>query len=276
MTRAKFLLIGFIFCNLTWQILVWGIHFVHPWLGMILVILLPVLLGVVVYLVFLIKADDDWTMVFLISVIFFPIFYFSLHATRAPEYVEFVHDGYRYYAGGVGEINSADAKFYELTDFALKDAKAGEFGASYGASTRKSSTTHTKNFVVPLFDKNDLSAPRAWLFDSYHSRGSRIDNGDHGYYGFDRTDLSKPHMVSTLYAKKVSSDGADGAIAQYLNKKNLPPARDALVLEIVDEPAESYYRKGKIYLWIWTFLLNLCFMGFSFSTSGKTPKSDRI
>jgi hypothetical protein len=276
MNRAKYLLIAFLFCNLTWQILVWGIHFLHPVLGVLMVFLLPVFLGIAVYVIFPGDFDDDWAVVFFASGVLFPIFYFSSYATRAPEYVEFVYSGYQKYAGKIVEIQNHEPLFYELTDFAVKDAKAGEFGASYSSSSQKSSTTYAKHFVVPLFDKNDSSAPRAWLFGTYKSGSSRIDNGDAGYYGFDRTSLGKARTASTLYAKKVSSYDAERAVAQYLKKMNLPAVSEPLVLEMVDEPAESYYRRGKIFFWIWTGFLNMGFMGFSFYISGKTPESDKI
>ena len=276
MNRAKYLLIAFLFCNLTWQVLVWGNHFLHPALGVLTVFLLPIFVGVAIYLIFLNDFDDDWWVVFFAAGVLLPVFYFSSYATRAPEYVEFVWSGYHQYAGKIGEIPNGEPLFYELTDFALKDAKAGEFGVSYSSRSHKSSTTHSKHFVVPLFDKNDQSMPRAWLFDTYKTGSSRADNGDGGFYGFDRTSLKKAGGASTLYAKKVGSYDADRAVRQYLKKMNLPAIENPLVLEMVDEPAESYYRKGKIFFWIWTVLLNIGFMGFSIYTSGKTPQSDKI
>lgn len=276
MSRVKYLLIVFLFCNLIWQILVWGNHFLHPTVAALAVFLLPLFLGIAVYAIFLDDFEDDWGVVFFASFILFPVLYFSSFMTRAPEYVEFVYSGYQTYAGKVGEIPNGEPLFYELTDFAIKDAKAGEFGASYSSKTQKSTTTHSKHFVVPLFDKNDQSQPRAWLFDTYKSGSLRADNGDAGYYGFENTNLSKPLNAATLYAKRVASYDANKAIVQYLKKMNLPKVETPLVLELVDEPAESYYRRGKIFFWIWTVLLNIGFMGFSFYISGKTPQSDKI
>lgn len=278
MNRALYLLIVFIFSNLTWQIIIWGNDLVHPLLGIALVLVFPIFAGVAVYLIFLDKIDDDWSTIFLASGVLFPIFYWSLYATRAPEYVRFVHSGYHRFAGAVGEINSSEPLFYELSDFHVKDAKSGAFGVSYSSSSRKSSTTHAKHFVVPLFDKNNaIAAPRLWLVDTYKTGSSRADSGDHGIYGFEKTRLGGGALnASTLYAKRANSYDAQRAVQQYLKKMNLPPDENPLILELVDEPAQEYYRKGKIYLLIWTFFFNLFYLGASAYVSRKRSDSGKI
>lgn len=261
-------------CNVTWLIIVWCFDFL-PWLGaFLLVIFFPVFASVAVGLLTVWKIGEDLMAVVAGASILFPIVYGVSHATRMPDYVRFVHSGRAAFQGAVSEIESGRHLFYALDGFLIKNLQTeDEFGVSYSSSrTRQSTTTYAKHFAVPVFDAKSADAPpRLWLCDSYKSGSSRSDSYEYDLYGFEKTSLSQSLNAVTLYGKRGDDDNCRRAVAQYLTKKNAPPlVEKPLLLELVGEPAEDYYRTASRHYWMMTAVLNLLFLGLSIFSLKKT------
>jgi hypothetical protein len=260
-------------CNVTWLIVVWSFDLLHWLAAFLLVIVFPIFASVAVGGLALSKIGDDLMAVVAAASILFPIVYGVSHATRMPDYVRFVHSGRDAFQGAVSEIESGTHLFYALDDFLIKNLKTEEeFGVSYSSTTRKSSTTHAKHFAVPVFDAKEPDAPpRLWLCDTYKSGSLRSDNYEYNLYGFEKTSLSQSLNPATLYGKRGGSDDCRRAVAQYLTKKNAPPLIEKpLLLELVGEPPEDYYRTARRHYWMMTAVLNLLFLGLSFFSLKKT------
>ena len=92
-------LLVLVYFNAVWQIMLWAYDLLHPVLGFMLVFFFPVIAGVAVYLVLYEKAGDSWTGPVLVSTILFPIFYSVSYATRAPDYIKYIHSGRDVFSG---------------------------------------------------------------------------------------------------------------------------------------------------------------------------------
>ena len=261
MKRLLFLLVALAYCNVTWQAVVWGRDAFPAFLAFLLIFLIPIAGGVVLFLIFNAHVSEDWSAVFLGAGVLFPVVFMFTYATRMPDYVAFVKSGRHAFDGRLSDIRDDGSMFYSVRDFVVKDARAGHFGTSYSSTTRKSSTTHSKHFVIPLFEHSADDTPRAWMFGSYSSGSLRVDDGGHGIYGLDQTRLLRRARGNVIHGLRVADDDARRAVSQYFRKMNLAEVGEPIVLRPVDQPAAEFYRTGEIQWWVFTALVNILFLG---------------
>ena len=163
--------------------------------------------------------------------------------------------------GRAADVRDDGSLFYSVRDFVVKDVNEGHFGASYSSTTRKSTTTHAKHFVIPLFAKAADTQPRAWMFGSYTTGSLRVDDGAGGIYGLDQTSLLRRARGDVIHGLKIGDDEARRAVSQYLRKMSLPSGGEPIILRPVDQPAAEFYRIGEIQFWSFTAALNVLFLG---------------
>jgi hypothetical protein len=243
--------------NTVWQIMLWTYDLLHPILGFILIFFFPVLAGVAVFLLLYEKVGDSWTGPVLVSTILFPILYSVSYATRAPDYVKYVHSGGDVFAGRPSGIDNNDHLYYSLENSLVK---AEEYGASYSSNKpRQSTTTYSKHFALPIFDAITDERQNAWICSSYSS-GLRIDDGKGGTYGLKETELKSAFGTGVIHGRRIVESNCFRAVADYLGKSGLPPIERPLVIDLENEPAAEYYRKARIHFWILTGILNALFI----------------
>lgn len=251
---------AFIYCNLTWQIIVWSNDLLHSFIGLLFVFIFPIFSGVAIYLFLTLKLEEeDRGGAFIIAGLLIPILYMVSYATRMPEYVKFVHSGYSSFSGDVSGVNSNEYVFYTLKGFEIKNLKDGEFSVSYSSYKPKSSTTYYKHFVIPVFDAKNVGEPKVWLCAAYKSQ-TISDDYKYNLYGFDKTGLSKSIYSDIISGIAIRDYDCDRAILQYQKKFNLPKTENTLILDVKDETAEVYYEKARFHFWIFTGSMNLFFL----------------
>lgn len=270
MKNLLFLIVGFLYCNVTWQSIVWLYGLVPSFIGLVLVFVIPIALGVGLFLYFNAKVDENMSAIFVGAGILIPVVYMFSFATRMPDYVRYVETGRHTFVGRPADISDRSAVFYEIREFVAGKVDNGEFGVSYSVTSRKSSTTHSKHFVVPIFDAADTTSPRAFAFATYTGGSSEIDGGQRGLYGFDQTLLRQRIGRENLSGRKVSDDNAVKAVADYVQKRGANPEPAPLIIELVDESAADYFKTGAFHFWSMTAILNLIFMGVCFYASSHT------
>lgn len=262
MKRLLFLLVAFLYCNATWLAVVWTRDVFHPVIALFLILLIPIGPGVVLFLIFSRYVSDDWSAVFVGAGVLIPVVFLFTGATRIPDYLAFVRQGRPAFDGRIADVTKDDgALFYSVRGFAIKDPRAGHFGASYSSSTRKNSTSHAKHFVIPLFANPADPMPRAWIFGSYTTGGLRVDDGAYGLYGLDQTGLLERARGAVIHGVRMAGDEARGAVSQYLRKMQLPGIDEPIILRPVDQPAAEFYGTGERQLQGFTVALNLLFLG---------------
>lgn len=261
MKRLVFLVVALAYCNVSWQAVVWGRQYVPAFVAFLLIFLMPITLGVVLFLIVHRYVSDDWAGVFVGAGVLIPVVFMATYATRIPDYVAFVSRGRPSFDGRLADATHDGALFYSVRDFVVKNTGDGHFGTSYSSTSRKSSTTHTKHFVIPLFANPSDDVPRVWMFGSYSAGSLRVDDGTHGIYGLDQTRLPAQAGGEVIHGLRIEDDDARRAVAQYLRKMSLAGDGDPIVLRPVNQPAAEFYRTGEIQLSVFTAVLNLVFLG---------------
>lgn len=250
-------LITLVYFNVIWQILLWGYHLLHPVLGFTLVFAFPVVAGVALYLVTYEKLAEGWVGPVLVSTILFPIFYSVTYATRAQDYVKYVHSGRDVFSGEVSGIDNNEHVYYTLENSMVKPE---EFGAAYSSNKpRQSTTTYSKHFALPVYDAVTGGRQNAWICSSYSS-GIRIDDGSGGPYGLKDTELRSAFGTGTLHGRRIVESNCFRAVGKYLENAGLPGIDRPLVLDLEKEEAAEYFRKAKLHFWVVTGILNAFFI----------------
>jgi hypothetical protein len=276
MKRLLFLLVAFVYCNVMWQAVVWGRDFFHSFIALLLIFIVPITAGVVLFLIFNKYVNEDWSAVFVGAGILIPVIFMFTFATRMPDYVAFVRDGKPAFDGRIADVADDASRFYTLRDFAFKSPRDGHFGASYSSTSRKSSTTYSKHFVVPLFVNPDDARPRVWLFASYTTGSLRVDDGDYGIYGLDETSLQRRLRGDVVHGLRIKDSDARDAVAHYLKKMNLADdGSEPIVLSPVDQAANEFYRIGEYQFWGFTAVFNVLFLGVCFYASRGSESSEQ-
>ncbi len=259
--RLLFLIVALLYCNATWQAVVWGREFFWAFVAFLLIFLIPIVSGVALFLIFYRHVSEDWAAVFVGGGVLIPVVFMFTFATRMGDYVVFVQHGRPAFDGRIADARDDGSLFYSVRDFVVKDPDDGHFGTSYTSTTRKSSTTHAKHFVIPLFANATDPLPRAWMFGSYGTGSLRVDDGAGGIYGLDQTSLLKRSRGDVIHGLKMADADADRAVYQYLKKMKLPTGGEPLVLRPVNQPAAEFYRTAEIQYWVFTAALNVLFLG---------------
>lgn len=250
-------LLVLVYFNAVWQIMLWTYDLLHPVLGFMLIFFFPVIAGVAVFLFLYDKAGDGWTGPVLVSTILFPILYSVSYATRAPDYIKYVHSGGDVFAGQASGIDNNEHLYYTFENSLVK---AEEFGASYSSNKpRQSTTTYSKHFALPIFDAATGERQNAWICSSYSS-GIQIDDGKGGPYGLNETELRRAFGTGVIHGRRLVESNCFRAVNNYLEKAGLSAIQRPLVLDLEKEDAAEYYQKAKIHFWILTGLLNALFI----------------
>jgi hypothetical protein len=252
-------LIVLVYFNVVWQIMLWCYDLLHPVLGFMLVFFFPVFAGVAVYLITYEKIAEGWVGPVVASTVLFPILYSASYATRAPDYIKYVHSGGDVFAGQASGIDGSGHLYYTLENSLVKPE---DFGTSYSSNKpRQSTTTYSKHFALPVYDAVTGERQNAWICSSYSS-GIQIDDGKGGPYGLKETELKNVFGTGTVHGRRIVESNCFRAVARYLENNGLPPIDRPLVLDLEKETSGEYYRKAKIHFWIATGVLNLFFIVF--------------
>lgn len=252
-------LIVLVYFNVVWQIMLWCYDLLHPVLGFMLVFFFPVFAGVAIYLITYEKIAESWVGPVIGSTVLFPILYCAAYATRAPDYIEYIHSGRDVFIGQPAAIDNDEHKFYTLEDSLVK---ADEFGTAYHSNKpRQSTTTYSKYFALPVYDAGTGERRDVWICSSV-SKGLRIDDGAGGPYGMKETELKSAFGTGVIYGRKIVESNCFRAVASYLEKAGLPPMERPLVIDLEKETSDEYYRKARIHFWILTAALNAFFIIF--------------
>lgn len=245
--------------NAVWQIMLWGYDLLHPVLGFMLVFFFPVIAGVAIYLVTYERLAEGWVGPVVASTVLFPILYCAAYATRAPDYVKYIHSGRDVFSGRPVEMDDSNHLYYTLESSLIKP---DEFGTAYHSNKpRQSTTTYSKYFALPVYDAGTGERQDAWICSSV-AKGIPIDNGAAGPYGLSETELKDAFGTGIIHGRKIVESNCSRAVANYLEKNGLPAIERPLILDLEKETPEEYYRRAKLHFGILTGLLNAFFIVF--------------
>jgi hypothetical protein len=264
MNKRHCLLAGFVFINIAWQAVVWTRAFFSPIAGWSLICLLPIVAGIILFKLIGGNRGGTCAWVMVVAGGLVPVMYVAGTVTRLSDYPQFIERPDFVFSGPVAGIEDGAADFFSIRDFRHEKAKKEQFGFAYSLHQSKGSTRYVDHFVLPIFDTSEGSKPKLWAYESVPTIYVIRNIDDYIEFAKDGLELEafrKQLRSDVVFGRKVDDRNAQRALTEYLSKFPVDDLGVPLMIELIDESPEHYFRIAAVHFWLMTAGLNFIFFG---------------